>query len=253
MLKKKLSYKTLILFLGIVLILVVGFYLSFFRVDDKIEVNFDSRLDKINEFETEALKVGWIQVQGANIDLPVLDYIAYLDSNTNYKYAWAGNYFNDEMNRRVISGHNVLNVSSNPVNDTSNLEDFEGLMTFVYHSFAKENLYIQYTDYKTQEENLYKIYAVGFYDYNDGILMGFDNDESVDKYLKMVLENSIYDYSVDVNSSDELITLVTCTRFFGSNTKQQIFIDARKVREDEEITKYKVKKRDLFKEYNLFE
>lgn len=253
MLKKKLLDKKLILFLGIILIFIVGLYFLFFRVDNKIEVNFDSRLDTINQFETEASKVGWIQVQGANIDLPVLDYIGYLESDVSYKYAWAGNYFRDGMNRRVISGHNILNVSSNPVNDTSNLEDFEGLMTFVYHSFAKENLYIQYTDYLTQEENLYKIYAVGFYDYNDGILMGFDNDESVDKYLKMVLENSIYDYDVDVNNSDELITLVTCTRFFGSNTKQQIFIDARKVRKDENITKYKVKKGNLFKEYNLFE
>lgn len=249
---KKIKILLLILLLVVVLCFVTFGYL-FLKKDNKINIDFKERLDAINNFKTEAYKVGWIQVQGANIDLPVLDYVNYLDDNTNYNYAWAANYFVEGMNRRVIGGHNILNVSSKPIKDTTNLKDFEALMSFVYHSFAKENLYIQYTDYETQEESLYKIYAIGFYDYFDTILMGFNNDEAVNKYLKMVLDNSIYKYDVDVNSSDELITLVTCTRFFGTSSKQQIFIDARKVRENEKISKYSVKKTDLFKEYKLFD
>lgn len=252
MFKGKWLKKILILLLIGILVFAGLVYLLFLRKDSKININFKERLDTINNFETKAYKVGWIQVQGTNIDLPVLEYINYLDEDTEYRYAWAANYFRQGMNRRVIGSHNILNVSSNPTKDTTNLQDFEALMSFVYHSFAKDNLYIQYTDYDTQEENLYKIYAVGFYDYNDSVLMGFNNDESVNKYLKMVLENSVYKYDVDVNSNDELITLITCTRFFGSTSKQQIFIDARKIRDDEKIEKYSVKTTELFKEYKLF-
>lgn len=247
------KYKILLIISILLVVCLVVFGYLFFKKDKKININFKERLDTINRFETDAYKVGWIQVQGTNIDLPVLDYIDYLDSDVDYNYAWAANYFEEGMNRRVIGGHNVLNVSNNPIKDTTNLKDFEALMSFVYYSFAKENLYIQYTDYATQEENIYKIYAIGFYDYFDTILMGFNNEDNVNKYLEMVLENSIYKYNVDVKSSDELITLVTCTRFFGASSKQQIFIDARKVRPDEKIEKYSIKKTELFKEYKLFD
>ena len=249
--KKK--YKILMLFLVVLIFVFIGLSFLFNKKEKLVDINFESRIDEINKFQTDAYKVGWIQVQGTNIDLPVLDYTTYLGDDVDYEYAWVANYFSKGMNRRVINAHNLLNVSPTPTKDVTNLRGFEALMAYVYYDYASENLYFQFTDYETQEEEIYKIYAIGFYDYNDYVLMGFDNKESVNKYIDMVLENSVYDYDVDVNSSDKLITLVTCTRFFGSSTKQQIFVDARKVRNNEEIVKYSVKKTKLFNEYKLFD
>ena len=62
---------------------------------------------------------------------------------------------------------------------------------------------------------------------------------------------SRFQYDVDVNDNDDIITVKTCTRMFGLDEKQQFQIDARLVRDNEEMYKYKVTKTKLYKEYNL--
>ena len=53
-------------------------------------------------------------------------------------------------------------------------------------------------------------------------------------------KNSLYDFDAEVDSSDHLISLITCTRYFGLNGKTQFRIDAREVRKNEKIKKYSV-------------
>lgn len=241
------------LLVGIVLfLLIIGIVLIFsLKKDNTISLNFEERIKTMNEFETNALKRGWIQVQGTNIDLPVLSATDYISDDDDYQYSWlSGNYIAGQ-NRKVIVGHNVLNVSNKPISDMTDLQDFEGLMAFTYYDFAKKNLYIQYTDFKTQKETLYLIYAIGFYDYGYDRGEGISDEETTQKYIDRVRKNSIYNYDIDVNGKDTIITVKTCTRFFGSGEKQQFFIDAREIRSDEEITKYKVTKSDVFKELGL--
>ena len=50
----------------------------------------------------------------------------------------------------------------------------------------------------------------------------------------------IYNYDIDVNSKDKIISLITCTRYFGLYGKTQFRVDARMVRENEKIVKYKI-------------
>ena len=71
-----------------------------------------------------------------------------------------------------------------------------------------------------------------------------------DNYIKEAKEDSIYDYDVDVNSSDEIISLITCTRYFGLNGKTQFRVDARKLRENEKIEKYSVSTNQNYDELN---
>ena len=250
--------KNKITILIIILVIVTIISLVFIKNANhkEFKVNFSNRLEKVNEYLKDELVLGWIQVQGTNIDLPVYNSKTALPDEADIEYAWVGDFFpnNGEFTRRTIGSHNVLNVSSMPSKEMDDLIDFEPLMAFVYRSFAKDNLYIKYTNKVTQEEEIYKIYAIGFYDY------GYDqfspikkeNKEEIDKYIKSVKENSIYDYDVDVTNEDDLLMIYTCTRFFGLDTKQQIFIDARKVRKDEKIEKYSVKKTKLFDELGMF-
>ena len=56
--------------------------------------------------------------------------------------------------------------------------------------------------------------------------------------LRETKKNSLYDFDAEVDSSDHLISLITCTRYFGLNGKTQFRIDAREVRKNEKIKKY---------------
>lgn len=241
--------KTIILLIVIVIAVVATITCITLNTSKKFKLSFKDRLEETNNFKTIASVDGWIQVQGTNIDMPVLYPREKLYGDEDYHYAWRGSYFPEEgYTRKTIGSHNVLNVSSTPIQDMTNLVNFEPLMAFTYYHFAKDNLYIKYTNKYNQTEELYKIYAIGFYDYETDDFEAYSKEEKdvLEDYISNAKKNSIYEYDVDVNSNDELIMLYTCTRYFGLNEKQQIFINARKLRSDEKAEKYNVEKTDLF-------
>lgn len=245
--KKK--YKRKILTASIILILVITvIYLLFNKQENVYQamtLNFENRTDNLANYHYEDyLIVGWLQVQGTNIDYPILNHDASLIDPNQTNYGWRSPYYTSGENREVLIGHNIINVSSTPSRDMSILNNFEGLMAFTYDDFAEENLYISYT--KGNINGLYKIYAVGFYDYYDDNAESFSNSQDIKKYIEKVRKNSLYDYDVDVTEEDQIITIKTCTRYFGLFEKQEFYVDARKVRENEKIVKYKVTKNDNY-------
>lgn len=232
----------LFLFLAVVvlgIISILGWQLLF---QEKVNpyCTFESRLEEIEKYTiADAKTVGWIQVQGTNINYPVIEetqeaYASGLD------YLWRVNSYKEGENRTAIYGHNILNVSNHPLINDKEHTRFEPLMGFVYEDFAQKNLYIQYTH--DGEDAIYKIYAVTFlYSTEDfGSSYSYDDKDTLDYYIKRAKELSIYDYDVDVNPTDELISLITCTRYFGTMGKTQFRVDARKIRKNENIQKYSV-------------
>lgn len=217
-------------------------------VSKKVELSFKNRKnDSINYFyDDEHLTVGWLQVQGTSIDYPIFSKGEESPTALNGQFGWRSNCYASSENNEFLSGHNVLNVSSTPIRDMSILTNFEALLTFTYDDFAKENLYISYT--KNNEEHLYKIFAAGFYDkfeYNE-CSIPYENEQKIENYINEVKNNSIYNYDVDINSSDKIIALGTCTRYFGANENNMFMITAREVRENEKIETYKVSKTEKY-------
>ena len=101
--------------------------------------------------------VGWVKVQGTNIDYPVI-YVKteYFDfDNVDMDFTWK-NTNSDTINRRtVILGHNIRNVSSKPLINEKSFNEFENLPSFLYYDFVKENKYIEFS---TSKENyLFKL------------------------------------------------------------------------------------------------
>lgn len=242
------------------LVLILLFFIVFLVCNNKksnsnvqknlktMNYTYESRIDKLNEFDSNNFqKYGWLQVQGTSIDLPILS--PWAIDNVDYNFGWLVSTSFNYDTRKIIAGHNVLNVSKTPMVNNSELSNFEPLMAFVYYDFAKENMYLVYTE--DGQDKVYVIYAAGFYDYEyEYDKYGLDKNE-VDDYLKFVKKNSIYDYGVDVNKDDDIITIKTCTRMFGVDEKQQFQIDARLLRNDEKMLKYNIKKTKLYKEYKL--
>lgn len=239
-------FLSILLIIGLLILIIYNLTTNKTQKVEKMNLSFENRVtDLANYSYKDYLTVGWLQVQGTNIDYPILDSTASNDDPTAQNYGWRSPYYETGKNREVLLGHNILNVSSTPLRDMTILNNFEGLMAFTYDDFASDNLYISYT--KGNDTELYKIYAIGFYDYNTDSSEGFSNSDEVKKYISKVRKNSIYDYDVDVNEKDTIITLKTCTRYFGSKEKQELYIDARKVRTNEDITKYQVKTNDNYK------
>ncbi len=252
--KIKIRKKPVVIIITTVLcLLLLSGFLIFYLINENKYYKIKSRVDAV---EKQAKKdkeedydiVGWIRVQGTNIDYPV---IYAPDHNFTYdmeNFAWTEVDFKKLNNITYIQGHNILNLSKNPLIAEKYHTRFEQLMSFTYLEFVKENKYIQYT-FKGKDY-LYKIFAVSYQTSSDIDYYNKDNysKKKMQKYIDNALENSIYDFDIDVNSNDKIISLVTCTRMFGNSISFKV--DARLVRNLESVKNYDVKKT---KEYSKVE
>lgn len=169
-----------------------------------INVDF-SDLKKVNE-DT----VGWIQVTGTNINYPFVqtkDNNYYLSHSFDKSYNDMGWVFLDYRNNinnlsqnTVIYGHGLLNNTmfgslkqvvkkswySNPENYTIKL------------STEKENTVWQvFSTYTIKPESYY-------------ITTNFSTDESFEQFINTIKKRSVYDYKLDVNVNDKILTLSSC-------------------------------------------
>lgn len=230
---------------GIVTIVLLLILLSAFFLlsNNKVIYEKESRVEntkKMRKKESEVL--GWLRVQGTNIDYPIID-ATKVDNfyDLDFDFLWKNN-SNEELEDKVtIIGHNIRNVSNKPIITDKNQTRFEQLPSFVYYDFAKKNKYIQYTI--GGQDYIYKIYSVTFSSTDEVANEEFfyDNNEK-EEYIKKMKKNSLFDYDVDVNAKDKLISLITCTRMFGSeHTDAKIKVEGRLLRSREKAKDYGVK------------
>lgn len=226
----------------VILLVVVGViycFLSHKEIALSAPYESKSRVDRVGELIENSTSVGWIQVEGTNIDYPIV-YMTPRVYQSTKNYSWIKHRPTNEENRLVIFGHNIKNISSKPLKADPTHERFEQLMSFVYLDFARENEYITYTKEDGSEE-IYKIFAVSFQDESDEEENAIAKDETK-SYIEESRKDSIYDYDIDVEDSDTILSLITCTRYFGAEEKTQFRIDARKLRENETTEKYRMNK-----------
>ena len=234
---KKKKKQVLVAAILLIALLIIGLIISFTNMF-KSSYKVSDRTLKVREKSSEGYPVmGWVRVQGTNIDYPVLyaQDSNYSLNDVDISFAWTNSSSTTLNDRVILHGHNIRNVSSKPLLNEKEFNDFEHLPSFLYYSFVKHN-----------KNYLYKLYAVSMMDESE-----FYYDENMDSktkkaYIKESIEDSYFNFDIDVNSSDKLITLVTCTRFFGQKGTI-IKLDARMVREDEKVRNYKVSKNDSYK------
>lgn len=255
--KQSQRIKTVVLVTGLLICCCIVFSLLFaingngkttFVLESRIkEIKKEKKQDKTeNGYET----IAWLRVQGTNIDAPIISYdnITALDNVDKADYVW--NNINEEKlyNQVAISGHNILNLSAQPLIGRDYFSRFDDLMAFVYEDFVSENKYIQYT--VDGEDYIYKVFAV-FFDYNYNLDLRHNGDyteEEMNEYLKYVNNLNVYDFDVEVDSTDKIITLTTCTRMFGQYEKKQIAVVARQLRKDEKMNNYESKANEKYDE-----
>ena len=251
------SYLLIALIAVIIILLGLGFFKDtkpIYKIEDR-KAKFEAAKKEFDDDNTTT--VGWLRVQGTNIDYPIVsleDYndLATLSSITN-NYLINNNSNEYLYNKVDILGHNIINLSSNPRINSPNFTKFEGLMAFIYPNFVKDNKYIQYR--VNGKDYLYKIYAVRIQDSYKGIetlaLTNYTKKETKE-YIDKVKKESIYKFNVDTRDDDNLISLITCTRFFGPDKEAAFVVDARMLRQKEKARNYTVKTTDNYKKIEKY-
>ena len=211
-----------------------------------------SQLENLEKPDTDDFEaIGWLKVQGTSLDMPIMrseidDYAFPVEYDN---YVWTLNEKLPDNNLIILTGHNIFNLSSNPTLKSDLFTRFEELMSFVYYDFAKDNKYFQVT--LNGEEYIYKIFAVDFISYVDFLKLPSENkhtDKEFKEYIQYLKENSLYDYDIDVNENDKVVSLITCTRFYGSQQRMEFYVTGRLVRKNERLNNYKVTKNKNYEE-----
>lgn len=217
-----------------------------YKVESRVE-----ELKKTKPIEDSGYKpIGWLKVEGTNIDLPIVysdnrgeEFPVQLES-----FAWTIKKFNQDSTYYDITGHNIFNLSAHPKIKSDMFNRFEELMAFIYYDFAKENEYIQLTI--GDEDYIYKIFSVGFVD--EGVTSFFPiksnaSKSEIDDLISIFNNYSLYKYNVDVNANDKIISLSTCTRFYGVDGNVEFYVVGRLLRKDEDTNHYKIAKSKNYK------
>ena len=115
-------------------------------------------------------------------------------------------------------------------------------------NFVKENKYVQYTF--NGKDYVYKIFSVSFEKRSD--IPKFTREDFSKKemkdYIQQSLEDSIFEFNIDVDENDKILSLITCTRMFGHYQNIEFRVDARLVRDGEIKTNYGVEKSGKYQE-----
>lgn len=249
--KKKFHlFKVLIFGLLILLILFLLFLLikNIFMPNNDIH-KFESHVSDIEnakkKYNTSDYKVsGWLEVENTNINLPIFRAIhkSFEYPITMEKYGWTLNVDDKYYDFMTVFGHNLMNLGV-PKKEDSSFKRFEELMAYSYDDFADSHKYFQYT--VDGKEYIYKIFSVSYF-YSSTIykfpLHPGTASLSKKETLKLLNKNSIYKYDVDVDDSDGLLLITTCTRMFGSDESYVIVVSGRLLRENENANNYKMEK-----------
>lgn len=171
-------------------------------------------IDLKDLFEVNSDLVGWIKIDGTNINYPVMqngDY--YLRRNIYKNYSYYGTpylaKYCDVKNsdNLVIYGHHIKNNAM-----------FGELENYKKESFYKEHKYIKF--YTLEEdltiEHVYEVIAVFktvVYSDNGFKYYSFNNakdSQDFDDYVSMCKQLQFYETGKTANYGDKLITLSTC-------------------------------------------
>lgn len=236
-----------VLLVVLLLYLVISNFCSYYKVESRVD-----KVDSAKKFkDTSYQTTGWLRVQGTDIDLPVLhsDKVGENFPVELESFVWSDNEEEGFHNYMKIQGHNIFNLSIIPRKKDESFHRFEELMSFIYYDFAKDNKYIQLT--VDGKDYVYKVFSVGFVDKATQTFFPLKDDvdkEEMKKQIKIFKRISLYDYDVDVKETDKIITLSTCTRFYGVNNDYGFYVIGRLLREGEKIDNYKVKKNKSYNE-----
>lgn len=176
---------------------------------DYINMDF-MNIDFAKLKERNADTVGFIKVNGTNINYPVVqtkDNDFYLNHAFDKKYNSAGWIFADYRNDMKNFGKNTIIYGHGRLNNIM----FGSLKNILKSDwFDNKNNYI--IKFLAEKENtlwqVFSVYSIKVESYY--ITTNFASDNEYNNFLQTLKKRSIKHFSAEVNSNDKIITLSTC-------------------------------------------
>lgn len=169
-----------------------------------IDVNFDNLLNRNPD------TVGWIVVNGTYINYPIVqsgDNSYYLEHDFNKYGTNVGWIFADYRSNFESFGYNTIVYGHNLINKTM----FGSLPRVLKKSWYsnKNNQYIKTSSLNSkavwQVFSVYEIEPV-----TDYLRTGFGSESDFYAWEKKMKRRSVYDFNIDIEKTDKVITLSTC-------------------------------------------
>ncbi len=154
--------------------------------------------------------VGWIQVNGTNVNYPFVqttNNTYYLNHQLDNKKNTAGWVFLDYRNSLYELNNNTIIYAHGRMNNTM----FGSLRKTIKQSWYqdKNNHIIKIST--EQENTLWQIFSsYRIKTTNDYIQTEFSSNQEYLEFLKMIKNRSVYNYNVELNENDKILTLSTC-------------------------------------------
>ncbi len=153
--------------------------------------------------------VGYLSIENTSIDYPVVQYsdnFYYLEHDLYKNKSNAGSIYLDFENDLTGNDYNTVIYGHNMRDNIM----FHDLRYYNAKSFYDEHKYINYsTLYNDYVYEIFSVYETSIdFPY---ITVNFDSEESFYTLSKQFKEKSIYNTNVNLEPSDKVITLSTCT------------------------------------------
>ena len=226
---KKLKSKT-ILFL-IIVCLFSAFFYSYKIINwqlenkknDKIQEEIEEAIDIASFNNDEELKidfnklkeqnpdtVGYLVVNNTRINYAVVqskDNDYYLIHNYKKEYSSAGWVFADYHNKIDESDKNIV-IYAHARRDGSMFGTLKNVLKKNWYKNSDNHIITFTTVNGTYNYKVFSTYSIKAEDYY--INTKFKNNDEFNKFVKTLKSRSIYNYKVDVNGNDKILTLSSC-------------------------------------------
>lgn len=172
--------------------------------EDNYKIDFKKLKEKNND--TKA----YIKVNNTNIDYVVVqgkDNSYYLNHNFNKEYNIAGWVFLDYRNKLDGTDKNIIIYGHN-TKDNSMFDTLRYVLNKDWYT-NDDNLEIKFIT--EEKEYIYRVFSTyeikpeDFY-----ITTSFTGNENYEYFLNKIKSRSVYDYKVDVDKDDKVLTLSSC-------------------------------------------
>lgn len=186
-----------------------------------IDVDF-KELKSIN-----SLTVGWIQVNGTNINYPFVQAYNneyYLVHSFDNSYNSAGWVFLDYRNKLNELDKNTIIYAHGRLDNSM----FGSLRNILKNNWLKDsnNYVIKIsTEYQNTLWQVFSVYKIPTT--NDYIKIKFNSDDEFLEFANMLKDRSAYDFNTSINEKDNILTLSTCY-----NDNEKVVLHAKLIKKE---------------------
>lgn len=187
------------------------------NVKEKSKINFE----ELSEINSDI--VAWIEIEGTNINYPIVqsnNNTYYLKHSFYKKYSNYGTIYMDATANKDFTSKNTFIYG----HYTANKSMFGELGNYMKQSFFEEHPYVTlYTPEKTLEVEIFSVHVDNAS--SDSYQMNFTTDEAYKEYIELMKQKSVINSSIEVDyTNDKVITLYSCSRETNYQKQDRYYI-----------------------------